>query len=366
MEEIKVNILPKKRRYSIIIGRDIISELKDFIIKKHRDKKTIIITDDTVNKLYGDKILNELKEIEPIVISIAPGEKSKSRAMKRKIEDIMLEKKYGRDTIIVAFGGGVIGDLAGYVASTYNRGVPYIQLPTSLLSVVDSSVGGKTGVNTRFGKNLIGSIWQPEAVFSDLDFIDNLPDEELLNGLGEIIKIAIILDKSLFNFIQRNKDKILAKEKEALTKIIKRAIELKRDVVEKDETEQGLRQILNFGHTAGHAIETYSGFSIKHGMAVSIGIAIETKIAVDKGILKESEREIIIKTLESFGLPTYIERGYENDKLILNMKSDKKAKKKVPRFILIEKIGKIRSEKNQYSFEITDLEIEKSIEGCKR
>lgn len=365
MKEIKVEIEKRNKKYSIFLGKGILEDLADLIGKEYK-KKVVIITDDAVNKLYGKKLMNTLKEVNPLLIAVKAGEESKSRKTKQDIEDLLLEKQYGRDTLILAFGGGVVGDLAGYIASTYNRGIDFIQVPTSLLALVDSSVGGKTGINTKYGKNLIGTIWQPDAVFADLEFLKNLPDEEYLNGLAEIIKVSLALDKELFEFIEKNFKKILEKQEDSLTYIIKRSIELKRNIVEKDEKETGLRQILNFGHTIGHAIETCSGFKIKHGFSVSIGIAVEVKIAVLSGFLPKKDEERIIGLLTKIGLPTKINKGYDAKEIIQVMKSDKKAINQKPRFIILKEIGKIKQTSAGFSFESDEEIIRKSIEECRK
>jgi len=228
MEKITVRIKEREKLYGVLIGNSISSSIAEFIRERHKNRKIAVVTDDNLKKLCQKTILNALKPINPLLISIPAGESSKSREMKEKIEDKLLEKRYGRDTVIIAFGGGVIGDLAGFVASTFDRGVPLIHIPTTLLAMVDSSIGGKTAINTKHGKNLIGTTYQPDAVFADLDFLGSLPQEEFINGMAEIIKIAATSDKVLFKFIEKNNKKILERNKEMLIKIIKRAIELKK------------------------------------------------------------------------------------------------------------------------------------------
>ena len=209
MEQIDVKIKEKIREYPIIIGNTLLPAAKDFLEKSHHGKKIVIITDSNVKELCKEKISEAFKGLNPALVFIPAGEISKSRQMKEKIEDSLLEKKFGRDTVIIAIGGGVVGDLAGFIASTYNRGIPIVHIPTTLLAMVDSSIGGKTSVDTAHGKNLIGAIYQPDAVFADLDFLDTLPKEEFLNGLAEIIKIAAASDKELFDFIKANVSNII-------------------------------------------------------------------------------------------------------------------------------------------------------------
>jgi 3-dehydroquinate synthase len=362
MEKITVKI-ECKEEYPILIGNSISSLIAGAIKKNHKNKKIVVITDDNVKNICKTSILKALKP--DCLISIPAGEQSKTRKTKEKIEDELLKKKYSRDTLIIALGGGVIGDLAGFVASTYNRGISLIHIPTTLLAMVDSSIGGKTGIDTKHGKNLIGTIYQPDAVFADLELLNSLPKEEFLNGLAEIVKIAIISDKALFSFIEKNNKKILGKEKNALLHIIKKSIELKKDVVEKDEKESGLRQILNFGHTIGHALEADSNYKGKHGHYVSIGMAVESKIAVETKNLKQNENKKIISLLKKLNLPTQVDDNININKIIEIMKSDKKTRDQKPRFIILKEIGKVKTENDYFSFEVDENIIKKSIEASK-
>ncbi len=365
MEQLNVRIKEKIREYPIFIGSSLLPAAKDFLEKSHPGKKVVIITDSNVKELCKEKISEAFKGLNPALIFIPEGESSKSRQMKEKIEDSLLEKKYGRDTVIVAIGGGVVGDLSGFIASTYNRGIPIIHIPTTLLAMVDSSIGGKTSVDAEQGKNLIGAIHQPDAVFADLDFLDTLPKEEFLNGLAEIIKIAVALDKELFNFIENNVSNILEKEKNSLLHIIKRSIELKKNVVEKDEKELGLRQILNFGHTFGHAFESYSDYKSRHGHCISLGIAVESKIAVLNGNLREKEEKKIASLLEAFGLPVKVNGDIGIDRIMEIMVSDKKTLGRKPRFVILNGIGKIKNDKVNFSFEVNEDIVKKAIEMSK-
>ena len=362
MEKIAVKIKEREKLYEVLIGSSISASIAEFIGKRHKNRKIGVITDDNLKNLCQKTVLNALKPLSPLLMSIPSGEKSKSREMKDKIEDRLLENKYGRDTVIIAFGGGVIGDLAGFVASTFDRGVPIIHVPTTLLAMVDSSIGGKTAVNTKHGKNLIGTTYQPDAVFADLDFLESLPQGEFISGMAEIIKIAATSDKALFEFIENNNRKILNRDKAALIHIIKRAIELKKDVVEKDEKESGLRQILNLGHTLGHALENYHNYKKKHGHCISIGLAIESKIANLIGKLSSNEAKRIEALLNRFNLPTTVEKNVDIDKIVEIMKIDKKARNQKPRFVILEKIGKIKSEKNNFSFEVHESIVRKAVE----
>ena len=365
MHEIKVRIKEKSKAYSVFAGQKATGTIKPYLEKRHGSRRIVVVTDSGVKNLCANILLKELSGLSPYVIAIPSGEASKSREMKERIEDHLLEKKYGRDTLMIAVGGGVIGDLSGFIASTYNRGIPIIHVPTTLLAMVDSSIGGKTSVNTKHGKNLIGTISQPDAVFADLDFLESLPQEELINGMAEIIKIAAASDKELFSFIEKNMEKMLEKGKNELLHIIKRSIELKRDVVEKDEKENGLRQILNFGHTFGHALEAYEEYKLKHGHCISIGLAVEARISEMASGLSSKECKKIVSLLKNAGLPIKMEKNIDADKIIDIMRSDKKAIGQKPMFVMLEKIGKIKSKNNAFSFQADEAVIKKAIELCK-
>jgi len=365
METINAKIRMKDKEYKIFVGSSILGKLKDFITQNHAGKKIAIIIGENTNKLYGSKISNGLKELNPLFITVPSGEPSKSRGMKERIEDKLLDNKFGRDSLIIAIGGGVIGDLAGFVASTFNRGIPIIHVPTTMLAMVDSSIGGKTAINTKHGKNLIGTTYQPTAVFADMDFLETLSDEEFTNGLAEVIKMSIIKDKNLFESLEKNHEKILARDKVILQNIIKRNIELKKEVVEEDAEEKGLRQILNFGHTFGHALEAYYNYKIRHGYAVSQGMLVESKISVAVNNLNRNEEEKIRNSIKIFGFPLTVNLDVKTSKIIEIMKSDKKSLSNKPRFVLIDEIGKVKTEGNTFSFEVETEVIIKAVEQCK-
>ncbi len=309
--------------------------------KKQTSKNPqVIITDSNLHKHYKSWL--EANFSAALVYIIEPGEKSKSRKTKAEIEDLLLQKNYPRNTEIIAFGGGVVGDLAGYIAATYKRGVRFLQIPTSLLAMVDSSVGGKTAVNTPFGKNLIGAFWQPAKVDIAPKFLDTLDDEQFMSGLAEVIKMAATFDTQFFRFIQENRQKILAKEQAAIMHIIQKAIQKKAEIVQEDETEQGVRALLNFGHTAAHSIETASKHKIVHGKAVAIGIAIESILAWQNGHLPAPELEKILQLLAQLGY--LLPLSYSAEKLIGIMQNDKKNKDGKIYFVCLCAVGKAKSE----------------------
>jgi len=365
MQDIHVQIPSAEKTYPIIVGRNILGWLAEFIAQRQAHRRIVVISDDNVSRLHRDRFQEALAGHPLDFISIPPGEKSKTREMKLRIEDQLLEKQYGRDTLILALGGGVVGDLAGFVAATYNRGIPFVQVATSLLAMVDSSVGGKTGVDTPFGKNLIGAIRQPEAVFADLSFLDTLPQIEFINGLAEAIKIAIVLDREFCTFLEQHSTEILQKEPAVTEHVIRRSIELKKQIIETDETESGPRQVLNFGHTIGHALEMASDYRMKHGLCVAIGMIAESNLSEKLGELKLADAQRIIRLLRAFDFSLHIDPDFDTERLIAYMRSDKKAHRQTPYFILLQEIGRIKSEPGVYSFLVPTSFIQKVIEELK-
>ena len=348
--------------YPIHMGSEMLGGLRSCLQEKYRQSKIVLISDQNVMRLHGDRMLSLLQDFDHHTITIPPGEKSKNRDRKHQIEDELMRLQLGRDTLILAYGGGVVGDLSGFVAATYNRGIPWIQIPTTLLAMVDASVGGKTGVNTNWGKNLIGAIWQPQSVFIDVRFIAGLPRIELLNGMAEVIKTALILDRDFFSFLMRQRQAILNKEEATILEIIRNCVVAKRSVVQNDEREGGFRQILNFGHTVGHSLEQASGFGTKHGYCVATGIHAECHMAQALGILNPEDVGTITEFLQTFDYSLTIPKKYDIDELLAWMRSDKKARQQVPRFVLLESIGRVKREANQYSFPIPETTVRSVLE----
>ncbi|HIH42808.1 TPA: 3-dehydroquinate synthase [Candidatus Woesearchaeota archaeon] len=333
--------------YDIVIGenldKNIINDLKRF-----NHSKYIIVTDDVTRKLFGDKLLAVLKKnkINSDIVSFTAGEKNKNIATVTEICRELLRKGTDRKSCIVALGGGVAGDIAGFVASIFMRGIEFVQIPTTLLAMVDSSIGGKVGVDLDAGKNILGMFAQPKRVYIDIDYLKTLPIEELENGLAEIIKHGIIADKKLFIYIEKNLDKIFRKDVIALTKIIIDSVKIKKAIVEKDEKESLLRMKLNFGHTTGHAVEALSNYRIKHGKGVALGMLIESRIANKLGLLKNVDMLRINLLVRRAGLNIHddvfkaVSKANLN-KLVLLMHHDKKAFKGDIRFILPLALGKV-------------------------
>lgn len=314
-------------------------------VAKNLDKnplgqKYAIITDHKVKKLYAESLKKELKKSGIIaeIFSFPSGEKNKTLQTIEKLAEQMLAKEFDRKDAIIALGGGVVGDIAGFLASIYLRGIPFIQIPTTLLAMVDSAVGGKTGVDLESGKNLIGTFNQPKAVYIDPTHLKTLPKNQLRSGLAEVIKYGVIKDKKLFKYLEKNLDQIFALQPQALNHIIERSLEIKAKIVQKDEKESHLRMILNYGHTYGHALEKISNYTLLHGYAISIGMILANQIALDKNLLKPTEAERIKNLLKQAGLPVSTMHKIDAS----HLKNDKKRSGNKIKFILPTKIGRVQ------------------------
>ena len=315
----KINIDLGENSYDILIGTDILGNLKDLI--GGNSEQNFIITDKNVDVLYGN-YLDTLNNYEKIIIE--PGEHSKSIDVTTDVLKQMLVKGASRKSQVIAFGGGVVGDLAGFCSAIYMRGIPLIQIPTTLLAQVDSSVGGKTGINLLHYKNSVGAFHQPAKVIIDTGLLKTLPRREVLSGIGEIIKYGIIYDYNFFKYVVKNIDEIKKCSDGIMPYVIKRCCEIKADIVSRDEREEGLRKILNFGHTFGHALEGITDFSkYAHGQSVIIGMYYETIMAKKMGIIDEKYAEEILNFLDNLGMDLNID-DYSIPGLIDRMSKDKK------------------------------------------
>ncbi|MBU4047040.1 3-dehydroquinate synthase [bacterium] len=281
MKEITVKITEDKE-YKICIEKGILNNLGEHLSKTIENKRIIIITNPLVNSLYGAKLLSVLRKdgFNSDLIQVPDGEKYKSLPITKYLYDELLKRKADRATTLIALGGGVIGDLTGFVASTYMRGLPLVHIPTTLLAQVDSSIGGKVAVDHPLAKNIIGSFYQPKVVYTDPEVLQTLSDKDIKNGIAEAIKIAVIKSPAFFNRLEKNIEQLLKKHKDLLCEVVIEAVSLKVDIVLKDPWERGLRKMLNFGHSIGHALEVEAGYQdLSHGEAVALGMLIETKIA---------------------------------------------------------------------------------------
>jgi 3-dehydroquinate synthase len=303
-------------------------------------RRTLLVTDSNINALYRDKLVSILDPVDVFVIPA--GEESKNAGVWLDICRTAARHHLGRDCRFVACGGGVTGDMTGFAASAYLRGVRFIQIPTSLLAMVDSSVGGKTGIDIPEGKNLIGAFHQPELVWINTDFLSTLPAREFGNGLAEIVKTAVIRDEEFFSLLEENASKLRdAGNKELFNTIIRRCCEIKSEVVSCDEKESGLRAILNYGHTFAHPIETLSSYSICHGEAVSIGMEYAGELAAELGLWSVQDQLRQSALLDRLALPRKRPENIGADEIIELMKSDKKNRDGRITFVLPEKIGKV-------------------------
>ncbi|MCR4393870.1 MAG: 3-dehydroquinate synthase [Dehalococcoidales bacterium] len=328
--------------YRIYIGSGVIERISEILKENDLSNRAVVITNDVVANLYGPFLMESLNKngIGADILTVPDGEEQKSLHMAAKLYGHLSRLKSERSTAILALGGGVIGDLAGFVAATYMRGLPLIQIPTTLLAQVDSSIGGKVAVNHRSLKNMIGTFYQPRLVLTDISLLKSLADQEMKNGLAEVIKYGIIRDSELFQILENNLDKIRAHDQAILEEIVARCASIKAGIVQTDERDTGLRNILNFGHTTGHAIETVTRFKISHGQAVALGMIVAAEIAREMDLLSEGEVARIISIIEKAGLATRISE-LNSASILRAMKHDKKVTSGKIRFILPVAIGEV-------------------------
>ena len=345
MKHIKLSIKTKSENYPIIIGSNIVKDLATYLNKNsiYFNQCLLIIDKKVPNKMIS-KITRSLKKKKISKFFFNANEKNKNLKNINKILQILLNKNFSRLDCVIGVGGGITGDVSGFVASLYKRGLRFINIPTTLLSQVDSSIGGKTGVNTKEGKNLIGSFYQPKIVISDIEFLKSLPKREVICGYGEIFKHSLILNKNFYKYLDHNSKNILNLKSPFIEKAIFESCKIKKKVVEKDENEKGLRKILNFGHTFAHAYEATLGYSkrLNHGEAVILGIITALKFSLDIKLIKTKEYNQITKHILKMNLPYNINNYFlpKNLSSILNyMMKDKKNISKKINLILLKKIG---------------------------
>jgi 3-dehydroquinate synthase len=329
------------RSYSVFVGSGILHTLATVLAKLGISGPVVVITDRTVARRYLRPLHQHLSAggCDVLAITLPPGEDQKSLKTAQQVYTRMLEKKIGRSAAIIALGGGVVGDLAGFVAATYQRGIRLVHLPTSLLAQVDSAIGGKTGVNHELGKNMIGAFHQPKVVVADVDVLKTLPKREILCGLGEIIKYGVILDESLFSFVEINWNRLVRCEKESMIHVVSQCARMKSELVSRDEREVSVRVILNCGHTIGHALEAAGKYrSIKHGEAVLLGLAAESFIAREMGLLAPGDFERIVALIRQ--LPVKVRLSVKGSLFLSLIGRDKKTRAGKNRFVLPVRIGK--------------------------
>lgn len=337
-----------ERSYPITIEPGCFAGLGGMLAQRYSASSYCIVADDTVSELYGKGLLHDLQEAGAVaeLLSFPHGEAHKTIETVARLASGAARLGLDRKSMIIALGGGVSGDIAGFLASAYMRGIPFVQVPTSLLAQVDSSVGGKTGVDIPEGKNLFGAFYQPDAVFIDPDVLKTLPREQYLNGLAEVIKHGVIRDSDYFAFMDERFDNIIDLDPSTLKELIFRSCQIKAEVVAEDETESNIRRILNFGHTIGHAVEAASDFSILHGFAVSIGMIAAARIALMRDLLAESEVERLKNLLTRYELPTEVPVELDRGRIASYLLTDKKRIGGKTSFILPVRIGEVTITEN--------------------
>ena len=345
MRPIKLIVKTKSEKYPIIIGRNLISNLSEILKKNSISfKKCLLVLDRNIPNRYVKQISKTLKRYEIYKLIYNANEKNKNQKNVNKILDHLLQKNFSRDDCLISIGGGITGDVAGFAASLFKRGLKFVNIPTTLLSQVDSSVGGKTGINTSQGKNLIGSFYQPKIVISDVDFLKSLPFREIVCGYAEIVKHALIANKKFYNFLNKNINEILKLKSPILEKSIYESCKVKKSIVEKDEKEKDLRKILNFGHTFAHAYEASLNFSKKlnHGEAVILGMKSAFEFSHSKKFITYKEFDLAIKHLNNSHFPISIKNYFtikKINRIVSFMMRDKKNNSKNIKLMLIKKIG---------------------------
>ncbi len=342
MNKIRLNLDRKTvRSYDIHVGRDILDRAGLLLAKNNWAARYVIVSDSRVASLYGGEVLKLLRQMDlkADLIVFPGGEASKNVQTCLEILEKMAGLGADRTSAVIALGGGVTGDVAGFAASIFMRGIPCIQIPTTLLAQVDSSIGGKTGVDTEAGKNYIGTFHQPKAVFSDVSFLKTLPEAEIRNGLAEIVKYGVIESPEILDLLDGKAEALLRRDADFLEGLVLQCCRIKKGIVELDERDTGLRRILNFGHTIGHAVEAESGFRLSHGDAVAIGMAAAVRISVRMKYLPEEEGERILSLIRKLGLADRVPQGLDGGAILTRLKKDKKKQGAAVHFVLLKRAG---------------------------
>ena len=344
----KINIKTNTKNYSILVGRNLINEINKILkVNNIIFEKCLVVTDKNIPNTFKKTLFKKLKSKKIFKIELVPSEKNKNYITIEKIHKILFERRFNRSDCVISFGGGIIGDLAGFASSTFKRGLKFINIPTTLLSQVDSSIGGKTGINNKYGKNLVGSFYQPDLVVSDINILNSLPKREIICGYAEILKSSIIDSHKNFLYLDKNLEKILRLKSPFIERSILKACNLKKIVVEKDEHEKNFRKVLNLGHTFAHAYESTLGFSKKlnHGEAVILGIKSAAEFSCKNGTLSKEKLNILMNHINRIGMKAKINNFFkktDTNKILNFMKSDKKNNSERINLILIKNFGKIK------------------------
>lgn len=362
-----LSILPPKIFSEVVIEDGLIT--KNHWIEKIRELANhfVMIADAKVYDLFGNMLEEKMNEstLSYSVITHPFSEVNKSARCKEEIEERMMREHLGRDTAIIAVGGGVATDTAGFIAATYLRGIPYVSIPTTLLAMVDAAIGGKVGLNTRFGKNQIGAFHFPRYIFIDPRFLRTVTDEELSNGVCEIIKIALIASPTLYGKLQKGLSLWQKRDLTYIQELIEESCALKIASVEKDPFEMGYRRQLNFGHSFAHALETLSGYTFSHGFAVALGIKAKAYLSFLLGKISEKERDAIITLLNTYGFSLKLPFSFSEDDFLKALKADKKSNQRKARFVLLESVGRADSFEGAYCTELPEELIREAVRYLK-
>jgi 3-dehydroquinate synthase len=337
--------------YQVLVGSGLLASLPNLLREHAPAHRYAVITDSTVAGLYGTHVLERLRAsgLAADLFSFPAGERHKTRAHWADLIDGLLAEGYGRDSCVVALGGGVVGDLAGFVAATYMRGVPVVQVPTSLVAMIDASIGGKTGVDVEVGKNLVGAFHAPNLVVADPEVIRTLPRAERAQGLVEAVKHGAIMDGPYLENLELNMPALLDGEVEPVERAVARSVELKAEVVSADERESGRREILNFGHTLGHAVEGVSGYGMPHGAAVAVGMFLEARLGEELGVTEVGVAERLARIAGTLEIGIELPDGAAPNRIMSYLGLDKKARHGHPRFVLLSRIGLVHRTDDRWS-----------------
>jgi 3-dehydroquinate synthase len=351
--------------YEISIGRGLLAELPALVAARCSADRYAVITDSHVAKLYGETLVARCRDaaLQVEMLEFPAGEWNKTRDTWALLSDRLLATGHGRDSAVIALGGGVVGDVAGFVAATYLRGIPYVQVPTTLLAMIDSSIGGKTGVDVPAGKNLLGAFHQPRLVVADLDVLVSLPPQQLAAGMAEAVKHGVIADAAYFAALERDHRAVAARDADALERVVRRSVEIKAAVVAADEREAGRRAVLNFGHTVGHAIEATTGYAALHGEAVAVGMTYEARLAEGLGIAERGTADRVAQLLERYSLPLELPESATVDGLVAAMQFDKKARAGAVRFALPETVGRMHAEGSAWTVAAPEAMVREVLGG---
>ena len=358
----KIRIKTSTKNYSILIGRDLIGQIDKILnVNNLKFEKCLIVSDKNIPIKFKKLLYKSLRINKLLKLELTASEKNKKYQTIEKIHTILFEKRFNREDCVISFGGGIIGDIVGFASSTFKRGIKFINIPSTLLSQVDSSIGGKTGVNNKFGKNLVGSFYHPDLVISDMNILHSLPEREIICGYAEILKSSIIDNFNNFLYLDKNLKKILNLKSPFIEKSIMKSCNLKKRVVEKDERERNYRKVLNLGHTFAHSYESTLGFSKKlnHGEAVILGIKNAVDFSFKKKILSKQKLNIILNHINKIGVKQEVQKLFKKkhvSKILSYMKSDKKNSSNKINLILIKDFGKI-----VIDFQISPLNLKKYI-----